>query len=163
MPPVFALSILKSGDGSVKRVFFLCVVLVVLAAGSAVAQCKPTPGSPLDPEYAPSAPKRANVGSGFVLTGTVRGADDCSPIAGATVEFWLAGPNGYSDKLRGTVVADKNGRYRFQSPFPASSGGPPPHIHIAFAADGFMPILTEIFPSRGSASNVFDVVLELGD
>jgi protocatechuate 3,4-dioxygenase beta subunit len=153
----------KPGGSSVKRVFFLCVVLVVLAAGSVVAQCKPTPGSPLDPEYSPSAPKRANVGSGFVLTGTVRGADDCSPLAGATIEFWLSGPNGYTDKLRGTVVADKSGRYRFQCPFPVSSGGPAPHIHIAFSADGFMPILTEIFPNKGSPSDVLDVVLELGD
>jgi protocatechuate 3,4-dioxygenase beta subunit len=103
------------------------------------------------------------VGSGFVLTGTVRGADDCQPIAGATVEFWLAGPNGYTDKLRGTVVADKNGKYRFQSPFPVSSAGPGPHIHLVFAADGYVAIETEIFPSRGKPNDVLDVVLDLGD
>ncbi len=145
------------------RALFLCVVLVVLAAVSVVAQCKPTPGSILDPDYSPTAPKRDNVGSGFVLTGTVRGSDDCGPIAGATVEFWMAGPNGYTDKLRGTVVADKNGRYRFQSPFPAASTGPAPHIHMNVAADGFVAIQTEIFPSRGTASGIFDIVLELGD
>jgi protocatechuate 3,4-dioxygenase beta subunit len=147
----------------VHRALFLCVVFVVLAAGPVVAQCKPTPGSILDPEYSPTAPKRASVGSGFVLTGTVRGSDDCQPIAGATVEFWLAGPNGYTDKLRGTVVADKNGRYRFQSPFPAASTGRAPHIHMNVAADGFVAIQTEIFPSEGTSSGVFDIVLELGD
>lgn len=145
-----------------QRTFFLCVLLVVLAGGQVVAQCKPTPGSVMDPGYAPSAPKRASVGPGFVLTGTVRGDYDCKPIEGATVEFWLAGPSGYTEKLRGTVVADKNGRYRFQCPFPVSSG-PAPHIHMVIAADGFLPILTEIFPGKGSASSVFDVVLELGD
>jgi protocatechuate 3,4-dioxygenase beta subunit len=147
----------------VQRALFLCVVLVVLAGGPVVAQCKPTPGSILDMNYTPTAPKRASVGSGFVLTGTVRASGDCLPIAGATVEFWLAGPGGYTDKLRGTVVADKNGRYRFQSPFPASSGGPPPHIHMNVAADVFLPIQTEYFPGMGTTSGVFDIVLEPGD
>jgi len=147
----------------VQRGFLLCVVLVVLAGGTVEAQCKPTPGAALDPYYTPTAPKRANVGSGFVLTGTVRGSYDCGTIAGATVEFWLAGPNGYTDKLRGTVVTDKSGHYRFQSPFPGASGGPPPHIHMNVAADGFLPIQTEFFPGRGAASGVFDIVLDPDD
>ncbi|MGA2380041.1 MAG: intradiol ring-cleavage dioxygenase [Spirochaetia bacterium] len=146
-----------------QRALFLCVILVVLAGGQVAAQCKPTPGASLDPNYTPSAPKRASVGSGFVLTGTVRGSDNCSPVPGATVEFWLAGPNGYTEQLRGTVVADKNGRYRFQCPFPAASGGPPPHIHMNVAADAFLPIQTEVFPGKGTASGAFDIVLELGD
>ena len=146
-----------------QRAIFLYVILVVLASGPVVAQCKPTPGSALDPDYSPTAPKRASVGAGFVLTGTVRASSDCLPIAGATVEFWLAGPNGYTDKLRGTVVADRNGRYRLQSPFPAASGGPPPHIHMNVAADAFLPIQTEFFPSKGSASGVFDIVLDPAD
>ena len=51
--------------------------------------------------------------------------------------------------LRGTVVADKNGHYRFQCPFPSAfSGGPPPHIHMAITADAFLPIETEVFPTR---------------
>ena len=146
-----------------QRALFLCVVLVVLAGGPLGAQCKPTPGMNLDPNYTPTAPKRASVGSGFVLTGTVRGSDDCQPIAGATVEFWLAGPKGDTADLRGTVVADRNGRYRFQSPFPFATGGPPPHVHMNVDADGFLPIQTEYFPSTGTASGVFDIVLELGD
>ena len=146
-----------------QRALFLCVILVVLAGGPILAQCKPTEGSVLDLNYTPTAPKRANVGSGFVLTGTIRESGDCLPIAGATVVFLLAGPNGYTDKLRGTVVADKNGRYRFQSPFPVSSGGPPPHIHMNVAADAFLPIQTEVFPGTGSASGTFDIVLDPAD
>lgn len=117
----------------------------------------------LDAFYTPNAPKRASVGSGFVLTGTVRGDLDCLPIAGATVEYWLSGPDGYTEKLRGTVVVDRNGRYRFQCPFPVASGGPAPHIHMNVAADGFAAIQTEISPGRGAASGVFDIILELGD
>jgi protocatechuate 3,4-dioxygenase beta subunit len=139
------------------------VILVVLAGGQVIAQCKPTPGGILDMSYAPTAPKRASVGSGFVLTGIVRESGDCLPIAGATVEFWLAGPNGYTDKLRGTVVADKNGRYRFQSPFPSASTGRAPHIHMNVAAEGYLPIQTEVLPGQGTASGTFDIILEPGD
>ena len=31
------------------------------------------------------------------------------------------------------------------------------------AADGYIAIQTEIFPSKGKASGEFDIVLELGD
>ncbi len=146
-----------------RRVLLSSVVLVILTGGLVAAQCKPTPGITLDTNYTPTAPKRASVGSGFVLTGTVRGSDDCQPIAGATVELWLAGPKGDTADLRGTVVADKNGRYRFQSPFPFATGGPPPHIHMNVDADGYLPIQTEYFPGTGTASGVFDIVLALGD
>jgi protocatechuate 3,4-dioxygenase beta subunit len=148
---------------SVRRAFLLSVVLVVLAGETAAAQCKATPGSPLDLNYTPTAPKRAAVGSGLIVTGTIRASTDCLPVAGATVEFWLAGPNGYSDKLRGTVVTDRNGHYRFQCPFPVSHGGPPPHIHMNVAEDAFLPIQTEFFPSQGTASGVFDIVLDPAD
>ncbi len=138
------------------------VILLVVAGGLAAAECNATQGYVLDANYRPSAPMRASVGAGYVLTGTIRASGDCSPIAGATVEFWLAGPDGYSDRLRGTVVADKAGHYRFQSPFPAPSTGRPPHIHMDVAADGFLPIQTECFPGKGTATGVFDIVLQPG-
>jgi protocatechuate 3,4-dioxygenase beta subunit len=141
----------------------LVLVVITLTGGPAAAQCKPTPGNVLDGSYRPVAPRRANVGSGFVLTGTVRASSDCLPIPGATVEFWMAGPSGYSERLRGTVVADRSGRYRFQCPFPVSRGGPPPHIHMNVAQDAFLPIQTEFFPIQGSASGEFDIVLDPAD
>jgi catechol 1,2-dioxygenase len=147
----------------VHRALLLCFVLVVVSGGTVSAQCRPTPGITLDGSYRAVAPKRASVGSGFVLTGTVRASSDCLPIPGATVEFWLSGPSGYSEKLRGTVVADRNGRYRFQCPFPASLGGPPPHIHMNVAQEAFLPIQTEFFPSQGSGSGQFDIVLDPAD
>jgi protocatechuate 3,4-dioxygenase beta subunit len=148
----------------VRRAILVCGVLAALAAGTAGAQCKATPGEVLDPGYTPTAPRRVSVGSGFVLSGVVRGSYDCQPISGATVEFWLSGPRGYTEQLRGTVVTDKSGRYRLQCPFPSSaSGGPPPHIHMNVAADAFLPIQTECFPARGTSSGVFDVVLDPDD
>ncbi|HUJ74358.1 MAG TPA: intradiol ring-cleavage dioxygenase [bacterium] len=145
-----------------RRTLLIAGALALLAGGLAAAQCKATSGTVLDDGYTPAAPKRASVGTGFVLTGTVRGSYDCGPIAGATVEFWLAGPHGYSDNLRGTVVTDRNGHFRFQSPFPVSHGYAP-HIHMNVAADAFLPIQTEFFPAAGSANGTFDVVLDPAD
>ena len=106
---------------------------------------------------------RSVVGTGYTLTGTVRASGDCQPLPGATVEFWMAGPDGsYGVAWRGTVVADKKGGYRIQSHFPPASTGRPPHIHMRVAADGFLPIQTECFPTKGTSVGKFDIVLEPG-
>lgn len=139
-----------------------CLILGVFSAAYAVAACNATRGELLDASYKPEAPMRSSVGTGYVLTGTVRASGDCLPIPGATVELWLAGPSGYSQALTGTVVAGKKGEYRFSSPFPSASTGRPPHIHMRVAADGFLPIQTEVFPRQGTATGVFDIVLEPG-
>jgi len=61
-----------------------------IAAG-AVAACVPTRPDIQGPFYKPNAPVRTVVGTGHVLTGTVRSAAHCDPIAQARIEFWLAG------------------------------------------------------------------------
>jgi protocatechuate 3,4-dioxygenase beta subunit len=139
-----------------------CLVFGIFSAGYVAAECSATQGELLDANYKPSAPMRSSVGTGYVLTGHVRASGDCQPIPGATVELWLAGPDGYSDALTGTVVANKKGEYRFQSPFPSASTGRPPHIHMRVAADGFLPLQTECFPRQGTGTGVFDIVLEPG-
>ena len=139
-----------------------CLVLCVFSAGYAAAACNATQGELLDASYKPEAPMRSSVGTGYSLSGVVRASGDCLPIPGATVEFWLAGPDGYSQALTGTVVSGKKGEYRFSSPFPSASTGRPPHIHMRIAADGFLPIQTEVFPRQGTVMGVFDIVLEPG-
>ncbi len=143
-------------------VVLISLVFGFLSAGALAAECTATQGEILDASYKPTAPMRSVVGKGFILTGTVRASGDCQPLAGATVEFWMAGPRGYTDSLRGTVVADKKGQYRFESVFPSASTGFPPHIHMRVAADGFLPIQTECFPTKGAAIGTFDIVLEPG-
>jgi Carboxypeptidase regulatory-like domain len=107
----------------------------------------------LSPSYRPGAPVRAVVGTGHVLTGTVRSARDCSPIPGARVELWpeIAG-EGHPDDQRATVRTGPDGRYRFQSE-------PPEHIHMLVSADGFEPVASNRYHPEGRASGRFDVVL----
>ena len=114
----------------------------------------------MGPFYKPNAPVRSSVGTGYVLQGVVRTAKDCSPVAGAMVELWLAGPdNGYDDNHRATIVADASGAYRFESNIPPAYYGRPPHIHLRISAKGFNSLVTQHYPAAGTKGAVFVIVL----
>jgi protocatechuate 3,4-dioxygenase beta subunit len=94
------------------------------------------------------------------LLGVVRSVDDCSPIPGAQIEFWMAGPNGeYTDEYRATMYSDENGAYRFESHFPPAYSGRPPHIHIKVSKEGFQSLTTQHYPVEATDSAAFDLVL----
>ncbi|MGD8351715.1 MAG: intradiol ring-cleavage dioxygenase [Nitrospirota bacterium] len=129
--------------------------------GSARAQgCEPTRPDMLGPFYKAGAPERFKVGEGYVLTGRVLSAGDCSPLEGARIELWLVGPGGrYDDAHRATVFSGGSGSYRFESNFPPGYYGRPPHIHIRASAEGHRTLVTQHYPERGSAGASFDLVL----
>jgi protocatechuate 3,4-dioxygenase beta subunit len=148
----------------------LCLVvfplsgLLLPAGGSAEWMdrfaCEPTPRDMLGPYYEPDAPVREQVGEGYLLEGLVKSAADCSPIEGARIEFWQAGPDGvYHDAYRATVIADEAGRYRFETDVPAGYGFRPPHIHVRISAQGFGTLVTQHYPQPGADSASFDLVL----
>jgi protocatechuate 3,4-dioxygenase beta subunit len=140
--------------------FAMVSAAVVLPGGTASAEgCPPTPDDLLGPFYVPGAPVRSSVGKGHVLRGTVRSSADCRPIAGARVELWLAGPNGYDDAHRATVIADEAGRYEFESELPGPFERRPPHIHVRVAHPGFRTLVTQQYPAAGEAEGTFDLVL----
>ena len=123
-------------------------------------QCRPTPPDSLGPFYKSGAPEREGVGSGYRLAGVVRSARTCLPIAAARIEFWMAGPDGdYDDAYRATVIAKKDGGYRFESHYPKDYFGRPPHIHVRVSADGFKTLTTQHYPSPGARKGAFDFVL----
>jgi protocatechuate 3,4-dioxygenase beta subunit len=141
-----------------------CASLILFATVSSEAapewQCQPTPADALGPFYQPNAPVRASVGQGYVLSGVVKSAQDCAAIAGARIEFWLAGPSGdYDDDHRATVIAEPSGAYRFESNFPPNYSFRPPHIHVRVSAPGFKPLVTQHYPQQGQSQASFDLVL----
>jgi protocatechuate 3,4-dioxygenase beta subunit len=143
------------------------VVSTLLFAGTparalAAQACPPTEEDQLGPFYEPNAPVRSSVGKGHVLRGTVRSSVDCTPIAGARVELWLAGPSGYDDAHRATVVADAAGRYAFESEFPGPFERRPPHIHVRVAHPGYRTLVTQHYPTKGQPEATFDLVLRAG-
>jgi len=100
------------------------------------------------------------VGQGYILSGVVRSSVDCTPLKGARIEFWLAGPDGkYDDDHRATVFSDSEGRYKFESNYPRPYSGRPPHIHIRVSSEGFQTLTTQHYPQKGKSSDVFDLIL----
>jgi len=144
------------------QVILLFLACLALLAGCRQAEgdCPPTPEDEMGPFYRPGAPLRDSIGEGYLLSGTVRSARGCQPIAGATIEFWLAGPEGrYGDEWRATVHSDAQGHYRFSSIPPGLYPGRVPHIHLRVSASGFAPLVTQHYPAEGAREAVFDLVL----
>jgi protocatechuate 3,4-dioxygenase beta subunit len=147
----------------VLRGMLLLPLLIGLAAGPGGSEEKCTPSEPdaLGPFYKPGAPKRDRVGQGYVLTGVVKSSETCRPIAGAQLEFWLAGPDGnYDEAHRAAVFTDAAGAYRFESNFPPRYSSRPPHIHMRVTAPGFQPLVVQHYPKEGTAQGEFEVVLK---
>ena len=128
---------------------------------SAECNCPPTPEDMMGPFYKPGAPVRDSVGKGYILQGIVKSAVDCSAIAEAKIEFWLAGPNGrYDDQHRATLYPDRSGKYHFETHLPPEYGFRPPHIHIRVEANGFETLVTQHYPAKDPQSDRFDLVLK---
>ncbi len=148
---------------SIKYIFHSLLLLSALflpLPAAATGDCPPTAPDMLGPFYKPAAPVRSTVGKGYVLSGVVRSSKDCSPVKGAGIEFWMAGPDGnYDDAHRATLFADDSGGYRFESNVPVPYSGRPPHIHIKVSAKGFQTLVTQHYPEKGKNSSAADLVL----
>jgi hydroxyquinol 1,2-dioxygenase len=111
-------------------------------------------------------------GEPVVVRGRVT-APDGTPIAGALLDVWQATGEGFYDVqlesmegemgLRGKLRTDADGRYSFRtikpSSYPIPHDGPvgkmlqalnrhpyrPAHIHFILSAEGFRPVVTQIF------------------
>jgi len=148
-------------NGTIMLIFLAgALTLFGPVSGPWAATCTPTEPDMLGPFYKPNAPARMSVGTGYVLKGVVRSSADCSPLPGAVLELWLAGPDGkYDDVHRATITADDSGAYRFESNVPPAYYGRPPHIHLRVSAKGFKTLVTQHYPEKGANGAVFNVVL----
>jgi protocatechuate 3,4-dioxygenase beta subunit len=149
---------------------FLMTVLIVLiaitvwpvsaSADGTVYQCEPTVEDEMGPFYKPGMPYRTSVGTGYLLLGTVKAANDCSPIPAAMIELWMTGPDGhYGDTWRATLFSADDGTYYFVSHAPTDFGSRRPHIHIRVTAESFAPLVTQHYPLNGAGEGMFDLVL----
>jgi protocatechuate 3,4-dioxygenase beta subunit len=134
----------------VKRVLALGAVLVAAAVvvGSAggspsAYRCAPTATDAFGPFRRGTPPLRAKIGMGHVLTGVVLSALNCAPIRGARVELWQSNAGGqYTVKGSGTVITGRDGRFRFEGPYPPAYEALPPHIHIRVVAKDYVTLVT---------------------
>lgn len=138
-----------------------------LSAGRAAAQQAmiPTASDMEGPFYISNMPVVADLnrfgkpGEVMQITGQVmNAANPETPVSGARLELWQTDGSGryypqdngdYADfsddalDMRGTVIADAEGRFAVVSLFPKEYWPRPPHIHYRITADGFRPLVTQ--------------------
>jgi protocatechuate 3,4-dioxygenase beta subunit len=146
------------------RVVAVLALLVLLPENPATqSACAPTRADALGPFYEPNAPERAVTGRGLVVSGVVRSANACRPLAGARIEWWSADPRGdYDAGHRASQRADAEGRYRYETSVPGRYPGRPPHLHVRVAAPGHRALVTQLYPTPGQTQLDIDFVLEGG-
>ncbi len=127
--------------------------------GGAVPTCGRVTAPNIEgPFFKPSSPERSDLrvaGTAGVLlevSGTVYAAD-CSPLAGAILDFWQADETGAYDNVgttyRGHQTTDQDGRYRLLTIVPGRylNGATyrPAHIHVKAAGTGTMLLTTQLY------------------
>jgi protocatechuate 3,4-dioxygenase beta subunit len=139
----------------------LSPTLVSAEQPAAIHQCQPTEEDEMGPFYRPGAPLRTKIGSGYLLSGTVRSTANCAAIPSPLIEFWQAGPNSrYGDAYRAAIITDHSGRYHFETDAPPAYVTRPPHIHIRVSAAGFKTLVTQHYLQSGVSAAEVDLVLE---
>ena len=135
--------------------------LLLSAPPLVVAQsCPPTKPDSLGPFYVANAPERSKTGQGLVVSGRVRSASGCAPIAGARIEWWSANAKGeYDEAHRATQVTDAEGRYRYETDSPGRYPGRPPHLHLRISAPGHRTLVTQIYPKPDDTAIEADLVI----
>jgi protocatechuate 3,4-dioxygenase beta subunit len=148
---------------AVLAVLALAAALAVSTGASPAAKaCRITPSQGAGPygTNGVAPPRRSKIGTGHVLTGRVLRFPDCAPIKGAVVDYWQAGPRGYTPAGRGRVITRADGSFRIEGPVPSSDDGRPPHIHLRVFYGGYEELVTTYFVPRGSHSGRLTLVLE---
>lgn len=133
--------------------------------------CAPTARDYLGPFYVAGTPVLEDLnrfgkpGEALIVSGMVLSAAEGHPaVAGARIEVWQTDSDGryhpegkgkagdYADAdidLRGTVLADVNGSYRFRTVVPGRYAPRARHIHYRLTAAGFETLITQHYLSDG--------------
>lgn len=123
------------------------------------------------PFYSPGSPEKTSLieegmpGVPIMILGRVFD-QDCRPIPGAKLDFWLADVDGEYDnvgyRLRGHVMTDQEGYYTLESIEPTAYTGRPPHIHVkVFSADGEDLLTTQMYFAGSEGSRDVSLAADL--
>lgn len=128
----------------------------------------PTPPQTAGPFYTPNTPLRTSLldagisGTRLLLSGHVL-STQCTPIAGALLDFWHTDGAGNYDnegyKLRGHQFADDEGRYTLETIVPGIYPGRTRHIHVRVQAPN-QPVLTTQLYFPGESGNQGDGIFD---
>jgi protocatechuate 3,4-dioxygenase beta subunit len=138
---------------------------------------KPTPRQMEGPFYTPDTPRRTSLlepglrGTRLLLTGRVL-STDCTPLAGALLDFWQCDASGAYDNagfvLRGHQYADADGRFALETIVPGNYPGRVRHIHVKVQARNGPLLTTQIyFPDEPGNARDFlfrpELLMKLAD
>lgn len=125
-----------------------------------------TPSMTEGPFYTPGSPERTSLlepdtpGTPLTISGYVL-TPDCTPIAGAWLDFWQTDGEGVYDnagfKLRGHQFTGADGSYRLETVLPGEYPGRTAHIHVKVQAPNG-PVLTSQLFFPGAAGNASDSI-----
>lgn len=100
-------------------------------------RCRATESNPGGTNnYIPDAPPARSLGRGFVITGRVRAARGCAPLAGVPIQVWLATATGGEQDNRATVRTGRDGVYRIETAPTVAQFGEP-NIHVGYGGDDY--------------------------
>jgi protocatechuate 3,4-dioxygenase beta subunit len=167
----------ESNKNPARRRFLQFAAMVPASLGLSVTKVAaqqamiPTASDMEGPYYISNTPIVANLnrfakpGEAMKIVGQVmNAAAPDTPVPGARLEIWQTDGRGryhpqengdYSEfrddqiDLRGTVIADDQGRFEVLSVFPAEYWPRPPHIHYWVRADGFRSLVTQHYLDTG--------------
>lgn len=111
--------------------------------------------------YSPGAPMVADLGTGFLVSGTVRRAGDGALLSGARIQIWAATARGgeREPSNHGSVLTDAKGVYRLEMSQIVPNFGQP-HAHLAYDDGAFQTVfLRPVMPSASDTSVSADFVL----
>lgn len=154
----------------IKVFSFALAMLGVSDATSAAESCIPTEGDALGPFYVAGTAAVENLNRGvrpgepLTVTGRILSAGpDHAPLSDVQIEVWQTDGDGryhpqssghvgdYAESeidLRGTVLTDEMGRYRFLTLVPGGYLPRPPHFHYRITAPGHTALVTQLYITR---------------
>ena len=136
-----------------------------------------TPPQTEGPFFTPNSPNRTSfleagvTGTILTLTGQVLSVD-CTPLAGALVDFWHTDQGGNYDnagyRFRGHQFTDAQGRYRVETIVPGLYPGRTRHYHVKVQAPNQSVLTTQLyFPGEPAnlADSIFspELLMAVGD
>lgn len=131
------------------------------SSASKTLNCAATMNDVEGPYYLAGAPFRSRIsgpdeqGQRIVISGTVLQIDCKTPVRNALIEVWqtdAAGKYYYREdgyRLRGQLMSDEKGHYRFSTIKPGRygimSGFRPAHIHLKISHPDFKTVTTQLY------------------
>lgn len=151
--------LIGAGVGSAALVAGTSRIIVPAQANSSFKPTKTMRGG--SNNYSPNAPLVTNLGSGFIMSGTVLKAGTGEPLEKVRIQIWAATTRGgeREPSNHGSVLTQADGTYRLEMEQIVPNFGQA-HAHLAYDDDDFETVfLRPVMKNRSDTSLTADFIL----